>query len=78
MATEATAKITNRDKDQSRHRRKVFYFRICIAEHSDYPDFKTNPTNPLTEMSDEYRMEELVRTLGAIWAETVFERVKKA
>lgn len=66
-----------KQEKMGRHCAKKYYFKVCIVDQSDYPDFKSNPTNPLTEMSEDYRMEDLVKTLGAVWAETVYSGTEK-
>jgi len=66
-----------KQEKMGRHCAKKYYFKVCIADLAAYPDFKSNPTNPLTEMSEEYRMEDLVKTLGSVWAETVSSRAEK-
>jgi len=56
-----------------RVRGKPMIFTIEVAAPNAYPDLEVNPTNPFTQMSDEKRLEDIVETLGVIWAQTVFE-----
>lgn len=52
---------------------KSFQFEVKIAPLDAYPDLKNNPTNLYALMSDEERLEDLIETLGVIWAETCRE-----
>ncbi len=56
-----------------RVRAKPMIFTIEVAAPNAYPDLEVNPTNPFTQMSDEKRLEDIVETLGIIWAQTVIE-----
>ena len=56
-----------------RVRAKPMIFTIEVAAPNAYPDLEVNPTNPFTQMSDEQRLEDIVETLGIIWAQTVLE-----
>lgn len=50
-----------------------FQYEVKIVPLDAYPDLKNNPTNLYALMNDEERLEDLIETLGVIWAETFRE-----
>ncbi len=66
----------NKSNRRGLHCKKEYFFRIRLIDSSQCPDYKINRTNPLTEMSEEYRLKELVEILGNLWEETQKENIK--
>lgn len=58
---------SNRGRAKSNFRSLRYEVRIVPLDA--YPDLKTNPANPYTQMPDEERMEEFIDVLGLLWAE---------
>lgn len=52
-------------------------FLISIAPIGAHPHLEKNPGNPFTQMEDDERVEDIVETLGLLWAQTCLERSRK-
>jgi len=51
----------------------IKHFTIEIVDTDSCPEFKHNPSNPYSLMSDEERIRNLVDIFGILWAETCRE-----
>ena len=65
-----------RRKGTSLSRRLLFL--ISIAPVGAHPHLEKNPGNPFAQMGDAERVEDIVETLGLLWAQACLERSQKA
>jgi len=49
-------------------------FLISIAPPGAHPHLEKNPGNPFAQMGDAERIEDIVETLGLLWAQTCLEK----
>jgi len=52
-------------------------FLISIAPVGAHPHLEKNPCNPFAQMGDAERIEDIVETLGLLWAQTCLEKSGK-
>lgn len=52
-------------------------FLISIAPLGAHPHLEKNPCNPFVQMADAERIEDIVETLGLLWAQTCLEKSRK-
>ncbi|GEM_PF-4884500 len=52
-------------------------FLISIAPPGAHPHLEKNPCNPFAQMGDAERIEDIVETLGLLWAQTCLEKSRK-
>jgi len=52
-------------------------FLISIAPSGAHPHLEKNPCNPFAQMGDAERIEDIVETLGLLWAQTCLEKSRK-
>lgn len=53
------------------------FFLISIAPPGAHPHLEKNPGNPFVQMGDAERIEDIVETLGLLWAQTCLEKSRK-
>jgi len=52
-------------------------FLISIAPVGAHPHLEKNPCNPFAQMGDAERIEDIVETLGLLWAQACLEKSRK-
>jgi len=66
----------SRRKCPASSRRPLFL--ISIAPLGAHPHLEKNPGNPFIQMDDAKRVDDLVETLGRLWAQTCLEHSRKS